>query len=247
MKSKLRAGIFAFIVTMLLGLLLFSGWKIGRILRSNAQASDLYENARASFSTEAEDNVLPQLDWPMLQQEYPDAVGWIFCPETPLDYPIVQGADNDFYLTHLADGSYSRHGAIFADYRIEALFADENTLLYGHNMKDGTMFHGLLNWGNADYAATHPIIYILTPDETYQVQIFSACVVDASSEIYQMSFAGEKAAWLSRCTQLSYFTADFAPDAASPIVTFSTCSGNERRFVVQGEGKRFCKGGGTGG
>lgn len=224
----------SFVVTLLLLLFVFAGVNIWSILQSTVQAEKAYQVAPQVFATKREETE-PQVDWAALRQQYPDIVGWLSCPDTELNYPVVQGADNSFYLTHLATGESNKHGAIYMDHRNAAPLTSANTILYGHNMQDGTMFHGLLNWGNAEYAAAHPVLYLTTPRQTYALRVFNACVVDASSEVYKLAFedTAKKADWLDRCARKSFFTAEFVPSAADSIVTFSTCSGKGRWFVVQ--------------
>lgn len=235
MKSEWKAAITAFGITLTLFMFCFSGWQILKIVYANREAASFNAKVQKHFVTSSEDSTIPAIDWQMLQTKYQDVVGWLYCPDTELDCMVVQGEDNDYYLTHLADGSYNKHGTIFADYRSKALLSGDNTLFYGHNMQDGTMFHCLLNWGNTDYAAAHTNFYFMTPHETYEIRVFNACVVDVTSEVYQTDFTESKGEWLERCAKLSYFSADFTPNEKSPIVTFSTCSGKNNRFVVQGE------------
>lgn len=234
MRHSIKMALTAFLFTLLLFLISVSGWKIWRVLQSNAQAQDTYSEFQTKIATDMQENELPHIEWPALRRQYPDIVGWLFCPDTPINYPIVQGVDNAYYLTHLADGTYNKHGAVFVDCRADTLFVDDNTLIFGHNMQDGSMFSGLLNWGNATYAAEHPTVYVMTPAADYAVQIYTACVVEVTNAVYKTELDADKAAWLDQCARLSYFTADFMPTVQSNIVTFSTCSGGDKRFVVQG-------------
>lgn len=234
MMDGLKKGAVSFAVTLLLLLFVFAGANIWKILRSTAQAEKVYHTAQRTFAVENAE-AEPQVDWTALCQQYPNIVGRLSCPDTELDYPVVQGEDNSFYLTHLATGEANKHGAIFLECRNSAPLADANTILYGHNMNDGTMFGGLCNWGNAEYAAAHPVLHLTTPHQTYELRVFNACVVEADSEVYRLDFVDllDRAEWLNHCVQKSFFTADFVPSAADPIVTLSTCSGNGRWFVVQ--------------
>lgn len=233
MKQNMKTAVLAFIATLFLFGVSFSAFQIWAIFHATEQAETAYCEVQQEFVVQAESDI-PTINWTALQKQYPDIVAWLFCPDTELDYPVVQGDDNSYYLTHLATGEANKHGAVFADYRSSALLADENTILYGHNMKDGTMFHSLLNWGNADYAATHSEIYLLTPNKNYVLWVFNACVVTADSPEYLLDFESiSKADWLDQCARHSYFSADFVPSAEMPVVTFSTCSGKGRWFVVQ--------------
>lgn len=233
MQQNIKTAAVAFAVTLLLFGVAFSAYQLWSILHDTQKATQEYADVQQQFAVQTEDDA-PTINWPALQAQYPDIVAWLSCPDTPLDYPVVQGQDNSYYLTHLATGENNKHGAIFVDCRNAKLLTDENTILYSHNMNDGTMFHGLLNWGNADYAAAHSTMYLQTPYKTYALRVFNACVVTADSAEYQLDFEStDKSAWLDQCARHSYFTADYVPSAELPVVTFSTCSGKDHWFVVQ--------------
>lgn len=233
MKQSMKTAAVAFAITLLIFGIVFSAYQLWNVLHDTQKATQEYADMQQQFSVQIEDGA-PTINWPTLQAQYPDIVAWLTCPDTDLNYPVVQGQDNSYYLTHLATGENNKHGAIFVDYRNNTLLADENTILYGHNMNDGTMFHGLLNWGNADYAAAHTTLYLQTPHKTYALRVFNACVVTADSTEYQLGFEStDKAAWLNQCARHSYFTADYVPSTELPVVTFSTCSGKGHWFVVQ--------------
>ena len=219
-----------------------AAWHLCDFLSSAQKAAAVYKQAQVQYfqtdsgSADSGDAsaAVPSIDWATIQSDCPDVIGWLYCPGTKLNYPIVQARDNAYYLTRLYTGKPDAHGAIFADCRSGMPLSEANTLIYGHNMHDGSMFHCLINWGSADYAAAHPVIYILTPNGSCAVRIFSAYLTEPDSETYTVDFSSvNKAAWLSACARQSFFTADFAPDTEDHIVTFSTCSG-DRRFVVQG-------------
>ena len=80
------------------------------------------------------------VDFSLLKQENEDIVGWIYCEGTPISYPVVQSGDNQYYLHRLINGEYNIAGSIFMDYRNNAELEDNNTIIYGHNMKNNTMF-----------------------------------------------------------------------------------------------------------
>lgn len=86
---------------------------------------------------------LPEINFKALQQVNPDVIGWIYSPETTINYPVVQGDDNAFYLKHLADGTENRNGCPFLDLQNRSDFSDDNSIIYGHHMQNGTMFAGI--------------------------------------------------------------------------------------------------------
>lgn len=233
MRTFARSFVLTLIVLVLVVIAVCAGIRIAKILKSNQSAADTYEDIQSAFQVESTDD-FPQIDWSALKRQYPNVIAWLYCPDTKLNCPVMQVTDNAFYLTHLADGTADRHGAIYMDYRNNAAFTDANTLIYGHNMTDGTMFNCLLNWGNADYFAAHPELYLLTEKASYTVELYNVCVVDTESPVYDLACDGNKAAWIAACSRKSWVTADFIPSTDMPVITFSTCSNHSDRFILQG-------------
>lgn len=208
-----------------------------RLHQSSKQAEALKERLKTAAVQPAASDAghLPVIDWQALEASCPDAVGWLWCPETTLDYPIVQGADNDYYLTHMADQTPDHHGAVFLDCRASPQFADRHTLLYGHNMTDGSMFHDLLNWQDAEYLARHPCIYILTPVASYEMRVFSAYETLPDSDSYRTAFSGSDfVAWQDALCRRSVFPVPGGGVTAERVVTLSTCTDSAHRFVLHG-------------
>ena len=85
-----------------------------------------------------------------------DCVAWIYIEDTAINYPVVQGSDNSFYLKHLIDGKWNSAGCIFLDFRVDSNISDRHSIIYGHHMKDGTMFSGLTKYKKQDYYEAHP-------------------------------------------------------------------------------------------
>ena len=171
--------------------------------------------------------------------DYPDAIGWIYSPNTYLDYGIVEAEDNDFYLHRFYDGSYSIGGSLFADCNNSRDFSDENTVIYGHHMNDGTKFASIMNYKEQKYYDQHPIMYISTPGMNYRLELFAAFLTDADSETYTFRFDSEEeyAAWLQRMVRNSDFKTDVKLSVEDRVVTLSTCSYEyyDARYVVLGK------------
>lgn len=163
-----------------------------------------------------------------------DVVGWVYCPGTAIDYPVVQSHDNAEYLTKMADGTQNPHGTIFVDADNSGLFVQDNTIIYGHNMNDGSMFRDLNLWKDRDFAAEHPVIYLLTPSHTYEIALFSGFVAEPDSPVYDVFCGTDKYQWIDTWARKSFFAAGFTPVAGDKIVTFSTCTGDDQRFVLIG-------------
>ncbi len=178
----------------------------------------------------------PEVDFAALQQTNADAVAWLWIADSTISYPVLQGEDNQRYLTTAYNGAHSVGGSIFMDYRNAHDFSDHNTILYGHNMKDRSMFGALKKYRDQDYAQTHQTIYLLTPQETRRYQVFAVYDVTVPDACYTRNFDSVAAqeAELSRAVRRSSFSADALPDTARPYITLSTCTaGEQNRLVLQ--------------
>ena len=108
---------------------------------------------------------LSRLDLAALRQVNPDVIGWIRIPDTKIDYPFLQGEDNEYYLTHTWEGEKNAAGSIFLECMNSGDLTDFNTILYGHNMNSGAMFAGLRKYTSQNFFEAHPYVYLLE-DET---------------------------------------------------------------------------------
>ena len=178
------------------------------------------------------------VDFAALQKRNPDTVGWIFCTGTAIDYPIVQGPDNEYYLARLFTGTSNTAGSIFLDYRNSPDFTDRHSILYGHNMKNGSMFASLTSYRDPEYFREHPQFLLCTPEKTYSVKIFSGYSAGVEDEAWRISFDSEEefADWAAQEKEKSCFESDITPSGTDHIITLSTCSYEfeEARFVVHG-------------
>lgn len=179
------------------------------------------------------------VDFATLKENIPDLVGWIYGEDTAINYPVVQGEDNAYYLRHMADGRSNASGAIFMDVRNQAHTPLSNEILYGHHMKNGSMFAGLMAYKSQTYYEAHPCFYYLTEEKSYRLEILRAGVTTGTSDIFQSAFRTklDRAAYEKEWTHINVLTPVFdeAPDA--PLMTLSTCSYEmaDARFVVQGQ------------
>lgn len=127
------------------------------------------------------------VDFASLQAINPDIVAWLRIPGV-LEYPVVRGKDNSYYLNHTVQKTYNIAGSIFLDYRNERDFSDSKNIIYGHNMKDGSMFHVLRNYQDIDFFQEHTDMEIYLPDgRTLNYQIIACEQMPADSEVYQIT------------------------------------------------------------
>lgn len=127
-----------------------------------------------------------KVDFQALQKINSDIVAWLRIPGV-MDYPVVQGEDNAYYLKHTFKKEYNIAGSIFLDYRNKDDFSDNKSIIYGHNMKDGSMFHVLKKFQNLDFFRAHSKIFLFLPDnKVLKFDIIACEEVPSDSEVYQL-------------------------------------------------------------
>lgn len=172
---------------------------------------------------------------PELRERNPDAVAWLTVGGTRIDYPVVQAADNDFYLTHDFERQSTPAGWIFADFRSEWHPLLDNTILYGHGRQDGTMFGTLSEVQQGTWAAAGHTITLSTDAGTTSWQVFSAYTIPVTDDYLAVSFntAAERQAYVTRASARSVRDFGAPVPENAPILTLSTCGpGDTTRVVV---------------
>lgn len=171
----------------------------------------------------------------------PDTVGWIrFSPEpSQINYPVVQGDDNDLYLHKTFSANDNTVGAIFVNVYNNPDFNDRNTIIYGHRMNDNSMFHDLAKYEDKSFWESNPYFYIYTPDgREITYHIYSTGVVKDVSDTYLTEFASDEEyqAFLNMTKEVAAYDTGVEVGTDDVIVTLSTCTkaSNDDRFVVRG-------------
>lgn len=167
----------------------------------------------------------------------PDAVGYLVMPSIGVQLPLVQGTDNDYYLTHTLTGSVNKAGTLFIDYRITGGLSASQVIVYGHNLAAGGMFTGLLRYQNSGffYEDGNRTFYIYSGNKRYTYEIFSVYVTEPVSDTYQFNFPTKESMqdYARRVKGQSLFSTGTSVDNASQILTFSTCTNDlENRVIV---------------
>jgi len=195
------------------------------------------------INTEKKDDTKEEtfsVDFEKLLEMNSDVVGWIrFDEPSEINYPVVQGRDNEEYLKRTFEANTNKLGTLFVDVNNPGDFSGRNTFIYGHNMKNGSMFAQLLKYKNDSFYKEHPYFYIYTPDgkvRTYE--IFSAGVVKDTSDSYIMDYADDAAfqTYIDYIKQQSAYPTSAEVTTASKIVSLSTCTNlrDDERFLVHG-------------
>lgn len=198
--------------------------------RSSAEYEAIQEKAVRPTETpigegEEEDDGF-SLDWDYLHTLNPDIVAWIRFPNLGISYPVVQGADNDEYLHTTVEGTYAYAGAIFMDSLCRPDFSSANTVLYGHNMRDRSMFGSLkLLYRDTSLLRKNEYFFIYTEDYTYKYSIFSLGYADPEDENFFFLDGPDEAkqAYINFCMESNMFEMPVKADIEDLIVTLSTC------------------------
>ncbi len=190
------------LIVMFIITIIFASYRIYSIYRdygySNSSYSELERfietpenthnnNVREDAASEIESIQFPTVDFEALSNINTDIVGWIYIDNTDINYPIVQGKDNSYYLKHFFDKNYSSYGCVFLDCYNSFEFSDYNSVIYGHYMKNGTMFSSLTKYKNQEYYDTHPQAILVTPNQNYIIDIFAGYVASTNDNACQIA------------------------------------------------------------
>ena len=193
LKKKYKKLIFNIIISLLVLVFLFSMYKVLTIIyydhKNIKETEKLIEEVVKKVDDDKdnndkndEDSSQYEIDFDTLRERNPDVVGWIMIPNTNINYPIVQGDDNSYYLTRNIDKEYNRSGMIFMNYKNSRDFSDNNTILFGHNTTNNTMFGELKKIYNKELGE-EVNIYIYVGKVVYRYQVYSAYYAEAYDPI----------------------------------------------------------------
>lgn len=196
-------------------------------------STDIHD--KAAFGTANASKV----DFDSIWRTCPDAVGWIELEDSAIDYPVVQGDDNEFYLHHLADGTPNETGSIMMDSVNAADFSDTVTILHGHHMRSGAMFGNIVYYDDEEYYKKHSYIKLYTPSGDYDVAVFAAFSVNGYTFRYPTSFAdeGEFNRFIRKALSATPYKTDIEVGYGERILMLSTCtySFEGERYIVLGK------------
>ena len=177
------------------------------------------------------------LDFALLTEKNKDIVAWIYADGTSIDYPVLQGTDNEFYRTHLFNGKKKGNGSIFMDSAAKADFSDRNTVIYGRNMKDGTMFGCLEEYQAQDFYEAAPVMMLYTPDGSYAVELICG-TKESAGFLPKTAFDSDEdfLAYVEEARGRSTFMSDTELLPGDRIVTLCTWeSGSNGIYVLTGK------------
>lgn len=184
--------------------------------------------------TEADNKPLvpTNVDFEKLAGINSDCIGWISACSNRIDYPIVKSKDNVEYLTKTVTGAENKSGAIFADKDCTDPFNQFQTLVFGHNMKNGSMFHYLVNYRDKDYYDNHRLIYVRTEHQLLTYEVFAAYREAASDSCIYDSVLNpdDRAAFLKKVKEKSLYNTNVQLSTSDRILTLVTCEYTQDDF-----------------
>lgn len=261
MKGKFQVIARILVFLCLTGLVVFCGYRMVDAIVAEKRAAESYADLADLVGGKVRENIVPetvdtteeeeeegpievfypdlQLDMEALKEMNGDFRGWLYFPVLDISYPIVQGEDNSYYLKHAFDGEKLYAGCIFVDYGASGDWSDRNTFVFGHNMRDGSMFGSFRKLvDDTTLCEEQPYFYIYTEDWVYTYQIFSYYKTKSSSDRY-MTFESDETydSYTEWALDNSLFTSRADLSERPNIVSLSTCygsAGTSRRVLIHG-------------
>lgn len=232
-KSKILV---TFIQIVLIAVIIFSGIKIIEWIKSNKKNKDIMSEIKENVVINNEmdsNNEEYKIDFAKLKQKNSDAIAWIKVNGTDIDFPVVKGTDNSYYLTHNFDKEKNKAGWIFADYRNKFDGTDKNIIIYGHNMKNGSMFASLKDvikeeWYNNE---NNKYIALITENENCKYQVFSVYQIETEEYYLQTNISNFKE-FVEKIKGRSKKNFNVDIKETDSILTLSTCADNTKYRVV---------------
>ena len=248
MREKIRI----ILCCIFLAIAIYAAYNIIKIQSEYKKSVDAYkkldnytiEQTTSETSGESEEEPVkekpyPDVDFAGLKSVNSDVIGWIYVPDTEINYPIVHTSDNDYYLDHLVDRTQNPAGAIFLDTRNPSDFSDLHSIIYGHHMKNGSMFAALKGYKKQDFFDGHKTGYLITQDAAYRIDFFAGHVANVEENAWQLDFddAADFDNWIKSLKEISAFKSDIEPQYGDRVFTLSTCSYefDDARFVLSGK------------
>lgn len=242
----------AVILAVSLGVILRHGYDSRRAVADSLEAAELAglsgkreqearPDPRPALPSEPLPEVaahLAQVDLAALRAVNKDVVGWLEIPGTQLSYPLVQGEDNQYYLTHNWKRESSTAGSVFLEQTNPRDLSGFHLIAYGHRMRNGSIFGSLRRYSDPAYLQEHPSIYLVDKTAVRRYDIFAAYEAGVTSLVYRLDLEEKELeeAFIDFCLASSAVETGVVPEPGSQILTLSTCTGHgyESRWVVQG-------------
>lgn len=250
-KKGSKSIVFIIMIIMGIAIIAVASFMIIRLYRDYQKSEQYYDSVKEEavvVSNDSQGNEIEvpwyqliSVDFDALQAENDDVIGWIFFENEDISYPVLYSGDDSYYLRRSMDGSAATAGSIFLEGENSPDFSDYHSIIYGHNMRNLTMFGKLKYYAKDDaYYNSHQYFQICTNDFIYRYQIFAYENVSADDRVYTIPFGPteEYTEYLAYLKSISMKDTGVEVTNENHIITLSTCNDataiNDQRFVVQG-------------
>lgn len=234
-KSKLNKKFIIFFILILAALILLAYFFYPSI-KAKQEKQSIIDLASSITIPDNPDRI----NFAALKLDNPDTIGWINIPQTPINYPVMQSDNNDFYLHHNFYQEETIEGAIFLDSQCKG-DNTRNYILYGHYMRDASMFGSLWDYQDPNYFKAHPLIEFDMPGDKADWEIFSVYTIAADYDYRQPEFIDDNDfyQYVNRLKSQSVYETEIDPKPDDRILTLSTCiyTFDNARFVVHARKK----------
>lgn len=260
-KKNIRKWLYNIAILFFLGVMIFAACNLIPLLIQDHQDNETRkewdsmvlkkQDQEEQDGTEEEESSEPVVldpDWASLQSTNPDIVGWIYIPNTVINYPIVQGSDNEYYLDHSSMRNVNTIGSIFLDAAASSDFSDLNTIIYGHSVaQSDAMFTQLAFFEDQSFFESHRYVYLLTPKQNYRCEIMALTKTKSDSFHYQIGFAPNHywTEYLDQVMAEAMYTHDVGEISENDrVIMLSTCDldygvGSEYRILLHARLQNF--------
>lgn len=234
-KKKKKAGpLYYIIMFLLIAIFAISAYNVIKIGLKYYHNQKTYKEVQQAASPKGFDG---NIDFAALSQINPDIKAWIYLKDTVIDYPIVQGSDNSTYLSKKFNGEWGGCGTLFADCATNNAFEQFVTIVYGHHMKDGTMFAPLSKYRDREFFDAHKRMELITPATKYHMDVVSFSYVQSDGPFYQPNVDTEDAKlnYINMIENSYTYRSDVPISTSDKLVVLSTCvaaEGPDRYLVI---------------
>lgn len=244
-QNKINNVLLSFVVILLIGVLIFSTIKVIKYIVDNnenekieEEISDLVEYVEETTNNEEqeENNNKYNIDFATLKEKNSDTVGYLKVNGTDIENVVVKGKDNSYYLKHNFNKKYNTAGWIFADYHNKLDGTDRNIIIYGHNMRNNTMFGTLKNVLNEEWkdVEENRFITFITEKDSYIYEVFSVYQIEAEDYYITTNFNNDEEflRFANTLKSRSKYNFDVDIKEEDSILTLSTCANNNKYRVI---------------
>lgn len=226
-KRPKKKPIYTVLMLICVVVFLFALYNVVDILMEYKEIENYYKLTIDEYVEIDKDGTINNVDLAKLVAKNSDVKGWIYIDGTDINYPLLQGYDNDYYLYLNYSEEYSDGGSIYIDSANKADLSDDHTIIYGHNMKNDTMFGTLNDFKTEAHKDAHPYVYILTPSGKWnKYEIFAYYRADIGDGTLSMfsNDAAQMASYVNLVSSKNYYSNTNLPTNGEKIITLSTCT-----------------------